>query len=159
MTALDNVLAAFKDQAGESALLSLVARWKIAKQENGLAAQARGLLTSVGLEGRGDGLAENLSYGQQKLLSLARLLALDADVLLLDEPTAGVSPPRVKEVLELIRKLARGGKSIVVIEHNMNVVLEIADWVFFMDEGQVASFGMPNEVLSDPEVRAAYMGL
>ncbi|MCO6432673.1 AAA family ATPase, partial [Nitrosomonas nitrosa] len=102
---------------------------------------------------------ENLSYGQQKLLSIARLLAADAEMLLIDEPTSGVNPKMVASLLEVIRRLAKDGKTVVVIEHNMNVVVEIADWVYFMNEGQVESFGLPNEVLGDPEVRAAYIGV
>jgi ABC-type branched-subunit amino acid transport system ATPase component len=158
LPALENVMAAFKNQAAESALLAVVAPWRIAKSERAAARQGRALLAAVGLEDMDEMLAEDLSYGQQKLLSIARLLALDADILLLDEPTAGVSPSRIKELLHLMRRLARDGKTIVVIEHNMNVVFEIADWVFFLDRGQVASFGMPHEVLGDPEVRAAYLG-
>lgn len=158
LSAIDNVMAAFKDQAAENALLAMLAPWRTIKVERALQEQCQSLLGAVGLNGMDHTLAEDLSYGQQKLLSLARLLALDADVLLLDEPTAGVSPPRVKELLELIRRLAASGKTVVVIEHNMNVVVEIADWVFFLDQGRVTSFGKASDVLSDPDVRATYLG-
>lgn len=159
MTVKDNVLAAFRKQKGESALMSVIARWKVTKEERLLLEQTMRLLKFVGLADQAEELAENLSYGQQKLLAIARLLAADADVLLLDEPTAGVNPQMVGTLLDVIRRLAAEGKTVVVIEHNMNVVIEIADWVYFMDEGQVVSFGLPNEVLGDPEVRAAYVGL
>jgi ABC-type branched-subunit amino acid transport system ATPase component len=159
LTALDNVLTAFKNQPGENALVSLLSPWRVAREERRMVERARDLLSLVGLEGNEESLAEDLSYGQQKLLSIARLLAADADVLLLDEPAAGVTPARVKAVLDLIRKLADAGKTIAVIEHNMSVVYEIADWVYFIDEGQVTSFGIPNDVLGDPNIRAAYMGL
>jgi ABC-type branched-subunit amino acid transport system ATPase component len=158
LNAIDNVMAAFKDQAAENALMALLTPWRTITAERALHEQSQRLLAAVGLNGMDQTLAEDLSYGQQKLLSLARLLALDADVLLLDEPTAGVSPPRVKELLELIRRLASSGKTIVVIEHNMNVVVEIADWVFFLDQGRVTSFGKASDVLSDPDVRATYLG-
>ncbi len=159
LTVKDNVLAAFKQQKGESAFVSVFAPWKVAQEERSLSAQALKLLEFVGLAEKAKDLAENLSYGQQKLLAIARLLAADAEVLLLDEPTAGVNPQMVASLLEVIRRLAKEGKTVVVIEHNMNVVVEIADWVCFMNEGQVESFGLPNEVLGDPEVRAAYIGL
>jgi ABC-type branched-subunit amino acid transport system ATPase component len=159
MVVMDNVLTAFKKQKGESVLMSVIARWKVIKEEQSLKSQAMRFLEFVGLTEKAEELAENLSYGQQKLLSIARLLAADSDVLLLDEPTAGVSPQMIGPILDVIRKLAREGKTLVVIEHNMNVVIEIANWVYFMDEGQVVSFGLPNEVLGDPEVRAAYIGL
>jgi|SRR5215213_255239 len=158
LSAIDNVLTAFKDQAAENALLAVLTPWRTIKAERAVHEQGQALLAAVGLTGMGHTLAEDLSYGQQKLLSLARLLALNADVLLLDEPTAGVSPARVKELLDLIRQLATSGKTIVVIEHNMNVVFELADWVFFLDQGQVALFGNATDVLGDPDVRATYLG-
>jgi len=159
MTVKDNVLTAFKKQRGESALMSVIARWKVAKEEQLLSSRAMKLLDFVGLAEKEEELAENLSYGQQKLLSIARLLGADADLFLLDEPTAGINPQMVKVFLDVIRRLTEEGKTVIVIEHNMNVVIEISDWVYFMDEGQVVSFGLPNEVLGDPEVRAAYVGL
>ncbi|MBN1155652.1 ABC transporter ATP-binding protein [candidate division KSB1 bacterium] len=159
LTVNDNILAAFKNQTGENAFLSVVVPWKVVREERSFLERALQLLEFVGLADKANDLAENLSYGQQKLLSIARLLALDADVLLIDEPTAGVNPTMVASLLEFIRRLAKEGKTIVVIEHNMNVVVEIADWVCFMNQGQVESFGLPNEVLGDPEVRAAYIGL
>jgi ABC-type branched-subunit amino acid transport system ATPase component len=159
LTVKDNVLAAFKQQKGESAFISVIAPFRVAQEERSLLTQALKLLEFVGLAEKANDLAENLSYGQQKLLAIARLLAADAEVLLLDEPTAGVNPQMVASLLEVIRRLAKEGKTVVVIEHNMNVVVEIADWVCFMNNGQVESFGLPNEVLGDPEVRAAYIGL
>lgn len=80
-------------------------------------------------------------------------------MLLLDEPTAGVNPQMVGKLLELIKDLAKSGKTLIIIEHNMNVVVEVANWVYFMDEGQVTSFGLPADVLGDPEVRKAYIGI
>ena len=159
MTALDNIMASFAGQKGESALLSIIARRMVFRQEERFAERARALLDFVGLAESATSLADDLSYGQQKLLAIARLLAADAEVLLLDEPTAGVNPHRVKALLDVVRHLAREGKTVVIIEHNLSVVIEVADWVYFMDEGRVASFGMPGEVLADPEVRAAYIGL
>lgn len=159
MTVLDNVLMAFKRQIGESALMSVLIPWKVASEERALIERAGSLLEFVGLTENANDLSEVLSYGQQKLLVIARLLAADHDVLLLDEPTAGVNPQYVKVLLDLIRRLARRGKTVVIIEHNMNVVIEVADWVYFLDRGQVTSFGMPSEVLADPDVRTAYVGL
>lgn len=159
MTVLDNVITGVKKQKGGNPFISVLAPWKVIKEERHLTDKAMELLDFVGLADKANDLAENLSYGQQKLLSIARVLAADADVLLLDEPTAGVNPKMISALLDVIRKIAKDGKTVVVIEHNMNVVIEIADWVYFMDEGQVISFGLPNEVLGDPEVRAAYIGI
>ncbi len=159
MRVVDNILAAFQKQTGENPLLALFVRPKVTAEEKNHRGQTQELLRFVGLSDKANELAENLSHGQQKLLSIARLLAAEADVLLMDEPTAGVSPQMVDKILDLIKRLAENGRTVVFIEHNMNVVIEIADWVYFMDNGQVASFGSPDDVLGDPEVRKAYIGV
>lgn len=159
LTVLENVLVGFQNQAGESFWRAVLIRPAILRMERELAVEARRLLAFVGLAGLENSPAQTLSYGQQKLLALARLLAQGAEVLLLDEPTAGVSPAMVKPLLTLLRELARQGKTILVIEHNMSVVIDVADWVYFMDEGQIVAFGLPREVLGDRWVREAYLGL
>lgn len=160
LTALDNVRVAFRQQNGENPLWAIVRRPVVNREEQAITEEARRWLAFVGLGEWENVPAEDLSYGQQKLLAIARLLAAGADVLLLDEPTAGVNPEMVRSLLTLIRRLANEErKTIIVIEHNMNVVMEIADWVFFMDEGQIVAFGLPEEVLGDPTVRASYLGI
>ena len=159
LTVLDNVLAAFKGQKGEKVMVAILERGKVLSEEARNKEKALELLRFVGLAEKASDLAENLSYGQQKLLSIARLLAAEADVLLLDEPTAGVNPAMIGQILKVARTLAEQGKTVVIIEHNMNVVVEVADWVYFMDDGQIVSFGLPKDVLGDPEVRRAYIGL
>jgi ABC-type branched-subunit amino acid transport system ATPase component len=159
LSVLENVLAGFRNQAGECFWKAVLVRPVVARQERDLIAQARHWIEFVGLGGMEEAPARALSYGQQKLLALARLLAQGAQVLLLDEPTAGVNPAMVKPLLALLRELARQGKTIVLIEHNMSVVIDIADWVYFMDEGQIVAFGLPHEVLGDKWVREAYLGL
>lgn len=159
MSVLDNVLAGFPNQIGESFWKAVFLRPIVMRQERNLITQARHWIEFVGLSGMEMVPARALSYGQQKLLALARLLAQGAEVLLLDEPTAGVSPAMVKPLLDLLRELARQGKTIVLIEHNMSVVIDVADWVYFMDDGQIVAFGLPHEVLGDKWVREAYLGL
>jgi len=159
LSALDNVLAAGRRQPGENPFASIFSRKRTLKAEEENREKARKWLQYVGLAEQEQSLAEDLSYGQQKLLAIARLLNNEAETLLLDEPTAGVHPQMVRSLLDLIRRLAREGKTIVVIEHNMTVVMEVSDWVFFLDEGRLVSFGLPDDVLGDPEVRAAYMGV
>ena len=159
MTAMDNVLVAFRGQTGENPLMSVFGRWKTVARDKTCRERATALLDFVGLGEKAGDLAEDLSYGQQKLLSIARLLAADADILLLDEPTAGVNPRMIDSLLDVIKRMAADGKTVVFIEHNMNVVIEIADWVYFLNEGQVDAFGTPGEVLGDAEVRKAYIGV
>jgi ABC-type branched-subunit amino acid transport system ATPase component len=157
LTVLENILVAFRDV--ESPLAALFNRPGIIRRGKALDLEAIAWLELVDLLAYRDELAEALSYGQQKLLAIARLLAAGADVLLLDEPSAGINPVLVKRLSEVIKKLASEGKTIVVIEHNMNVVLEIAQWTYFMDDGQVTAFGLPEEVLGDVGVRTRYLGL
>ncbi len=159
MTVLDNVMTAFPGQSGERWWAPIFQPLNVRKQEKAHIQKALELLCFVGLEEKKDDQAESLSYGQQKLLCIARLLASDAEILLLDEPTAGVSPAMVPQLLQVIRSLRDQGKAVLLIEHNLNVVSEIGDWVFFLDEGQVTYFGLPQDVLGNAEVRQAYIGL
>ena len=159
LAVLENILLAKKQQPGEDPMFSLFKRKRVLGVEKENIKEARKWLEFVGLEEKENSLAENLSYGQQKLLAIARLLAGGFEALLLDEPAAGVNPQMIKSVLDVIRKLAQAGKTVVVIEHNMNVIMEISDWVYFMDEGKVITFGLPREILGDSEVRKAYLGI
>lgn len=159
LTVLENVLLARKEQPGENPLVSLFRKKIVTSVERQNLCQARKWLAFVGLEGMENALAQNLSYGQQKLLAISRLLAGNFEVLLLDEPTAGIHPQMVKSVLNMVGRLAQMGKTVVVIEHNMNAILEISDWVYFMDDGKVVTFGLPQEIIGDPEVRETYLGI
>lgn len=160
LTALENVLTAFRNQPDDKPWASLIQRRRVIALERENVEKAKQWLQFVGLSEMENVLAEDISYGQQKLLAIARLLAADAETLLLDEPTAGVNPQMVQPLLDLIRKLAREqGKTVVVIEHNMTAILDVADWVYFMDEGQVVSFGLPEDVLGNSEVRRLYIGV
>ncbi|MBI1928137.1 ABC transporter ATP-binding protein [Candidatus Poribacteria bacterium] len=158
LSILENVLLA-QHSSGENPLWALLRRPAVRKIEEVHIAAAEKWLNFVGLQEYRNTLAENLSYGQQKLLAMARLLAGDSRVLLLDEPTAGVNPVMVKPILGLIRQLAVEGRTVVVIEHNMTVVLEVSDWVYFLDDGQLVAFGRPDDVLGDRSVREAYLGI
>ena len=159
LTVLDNVLLARKNQKGENPFLSVFGRRRVLREEKENIQEAKRWLDFVGLSEKEKTLAEDISYGQQKLLSFARLLAGSFDVFLLDEPTAGIHPNMIDPILKLIRELAMEGKIVVVIEHNMTVIKDVSDWVYFMNEGKVVSFGFPDEVLGDPEVRRAYLGI
>lgn len=159
MTVLENVMLSAKNQIGENPLNVFFKYGGMYREEIGIKEEAVRWLEFVGLGDKIYTYAENLSYGQQKLLTLARLLAGANDILLLDEPTAGVDPGFIPIILNLLKRLVKEGKTVILIEHNMTAVLEVCDWVFFMDEGRITSFGLPSEVLNDPEVREAYLGL
>ena len=158
MTVEENVLVAFPAW-GEDPVTPIFQRARLRIDEAERHDRVHELLQLVGLEGSSKTDADLLSFGQQKLLAIARLLAAGATTLLLDEPTAGVDPGMLQRLTTRIRGLAADGCTIVLIEHNMNVVTELADWVYFLDEGQIVAVGLPEEVLGDPTVRALYLGL
>jgi len=103
--------------------------------------------------------AKELSYGQQKLLSFSRLIAKDFDVLLLDEPTAGVNEFLVKNIEEFIKETVKAQKTVAVIEHNVKVLEKIADFIYFMEDGKIEFFGKTDHILNNQEVRQRYIGI
>lgn len=159
MTLLENVCVAKKGQPGESPLQALFRPGLVVASQRETRKAAVNLLRSVGLDTMANLWAEQLSYGQQKLLALCRMLANDAELLLLDEPTAGVNPAMIDELLTTIRGLTKNGKTVIVIEHNLNVVLSLCDWVFLLDEGQVTAFGTAKDVLLDSALQEAFLGV
>ena len=148
LSGLENVAAAVKNQSGENPFNAIFRPNRVSVQEKDVLEKARQLLDYVGLSDKVRLPAEQLSYGQQKLVAIARLLAGDARVLLLDEPTSGVHPDMITTLLDLIQRLARvDGRVIIMIEHNLNVVKRVGDWVYLMAQGRVEVFGKPDEVL------------
>jgi ABC-type branched-subunit amino acid transport system ATPase component len=153
---LDNVLLARPHQRGERLLPALL-RFGIAEEEARNGETAMRLLRFVGLDEKATELAGELSYGQEKLLTLACCLATEARILLLDEPVAGVHPEMVSRILDLLRQLRDDGKLIIFIEHNIAAVRQIADLVIVMGEGRIIAHGIPGEVLERPEIMEAYL--
>lgn len=156
-SALENVLLARPRQKGER-LLAALFRFGVADEEARNCEEALRLLRFVGLEEKASESAGELSYGQQKLLTLACCLATEARILLLDEPVAGVHPEMISHILGLLRKLRGDGKLVVFIEHDISAVRQVADLVVVMDEGKVIAKGSPHEVLERPEIMEAYLG-
>lgn len=157
LSVLDNVLFFFTGQPGERLRNVFFGRKKSKGYEAKNRVQAVSLLQQAGLAEKMNEPAENISYGEQKLLSLACCLAAKADLLLLDEPVAGIAPEMTEKILSIIRELPSKDKSVIIIEHNLDAVMQVCDRVVFMDAGTKVSEGRPEEVRNDPKVIEAYM--
>ncbi len=120
--------------------------------------RAEEILKFVELYEKRNSLALNLSYGQRKLLEIARVMAMDTKIIFLDEPFAGLFPEVVKKIEEIILKFKQKGKTIILIEHNMGIIRKICDQVIVMDAGKLLAEGNPGEVLSKKAVIEAYLG-
>jgi branched-chain amino acid transport system ATP-binding protein len=132
-------------------------RGRIALDERRLAARVEAALAQVGLAGVPDRLAGSLPPGHQKLVEVAMALALEPRVLILDEPTQGLAPEEIAGLMRLVREVARDA-TVLIIEHNMAVVLELANRVTVMDQGAILAEGTPAEIEANPDVQRAYLG-
>lgn len=150
MTVLDNILITFTERGVFAALFEK----HTALHEE----RARGLLEKVHLWHKRHELAGNLSYGQRKLLEVARALAMNTEIVLFDEPFAGLFPEIIKIVVGLLNELRAKGKTVVLIEHNMPLIQELCDELLVLDSGTYLAGGKPEEVLRMRSVRDAYLG-
>jgi len=131
--------------------------FKEAGKMAGVSSEVEALCRLVGLEDNLDEMAANLSHGDQKLLEIAIAMSLDGSLLLLDEPTQGVSPGEIDKFVSVIKKVAET-KTVLMIEHNMDVVLGISDLVTVLDHGRVIAQKIPSEIVNDRTVRQVYLG-
>ncbi len=159
LTVLDNVLVGIPNQSGESLLSLFLRPGRVAADEKVARALAFGYLEFVGLADRAGVLAESLSFGEQKLLALARALAVRPTVILLDEPASGVDPQWVDRMLDLIRRLREAGCTIGLVEHNLEAVRAVADRAYFLEAGQVIASGRPEELVQDRRLAEIYFGV
>jgi branched-chain amino acid transport system ATP-binding protein len=158
MTALENVMVGRYCRTSSMALTSILRGPKFRREEEATRARAQELLEFVGLGGSAENLARNMPYGDQRRLEIARALATDPKLILLDEPTAGMNPQETKQASDLIFRIRDSGLAVVVIEHDMRFIFNLCDRVLCLVRGEVLVQGTPGEVQSDPRVIEAYIG-
>jgi branched-chain amino acid transport system ATP-binding protein len=158
LTALDNVLIGLPGQFAEEPLGAIFRPLHAARVQARRRAEAQERLAHVGLADRANERVRNLSYGEQKLLTIARVLATGAELLLLDEPASGLSAGALDEIMALLRRLQSEGKTLLVVEHNTRVVQQIADEVLFLHQGHLLAQGEPARIIADPALAEIYFG-
>jgi len=159
LTVLDNILLAMHCRRKTNLIESIfnLPRYKL--ESKACVKKAEDLLDYMGLLGEKNEQAQNLPYGKQRKLEIARAMATDADLLLLDEPAAGMNPQETEGLMELIRKIRKDlNKTIFLIEHDMKLVMGISDRIIVFDHGQLIAEGLPEEIRNNKRVIEAYLG-
>ncbi|WP_210755869.1 ABC transporter ATP-binding protein [Gordonia paraffinivorans] len=157
MTVLDNVKLGATGQRGEH-FLSALMPWTWRRQEAEITERAHELLRRFRLDAKADDFAGSLSGGQRKLLEMARALMTDPEIVMLDEPMAGVNPALTQSLLEHIKALRDEGVTVVFVEHDMDVIRDISDWVVVMAQGQIIAESLPENLGDNEAVVDAYLG-
>ncbi|MBL4693898.1 ABC transporter ATP-binding protein [Candidatus Gracilibacteria bacterium] len=154
MTALDNIVVAFGNN--KEGLFQAFTPFR--RHQRRLECKAMKLLELVGLEEKAHLKAYELSYGQKKLLEILRAKANNAELILLDEPTAGINPTLIKKITTLIRQFQKEGHTILIVEHNMPFIMDLCETIIVMDRGHNIAEGKPKDIQSNKEVLEAYLG-
>ncbi len=158
MTVLENVMIG-RHCRTNSFILGAILRNKATRiEEEETVHKSYQILQKMGLEKHANDLASNLSYGAQRRLEIGRALATEPFLLLLDEPAAGMNPQETQDLVKMINKLQQEGQSILLIEHDMKLVMELSHRIFVMDYGRRIAMGTPEEIRNNPVVIKAYLG-
>ena len=158
MSVLENVMAGRHSRTHAGLLAAVLRTGRSRKEEAGIEADATRLLADVGLLAHAHERAGDLPFGKQRLLEIARALATEPKLLLLDEPAAGLNSAEAAELGAFIRRIRDAGVTVLLVEHHMELVMEISDEIFVLSFGQALAQGTPAEIRNDPAVIAAYLG-
>ena len=150
---LENVRLAAQAHEGRAASV-----FRIPRRTDAATRRAMAALEEVGMAHRADATASGLSHGEKRKVEIAMLIAMEPRVILLDEPMAGVGSADVPALTEVIRRLHRGGRTVLMVEHHMDVVLGLADRVAVMHHGELLAADSPEAVMANPTVQSAYLG-
>jgi branched-chain amino acid transport system ATP-binding protein len=159
LTVLDNVRIAYHPHSGYGLLDSVLHTRRFREKEAEMTERAQEFLAIFGLESRQNEVAGGLPYGLQRRLEIARALAAQPELLILDEPAAGMNPQEIDELMDLIHFIRdRFDLTVLLVEHRMRLVMNICEWITVMDFGEVIARGVPDEVRTNPHVVEAYLG-
>ena len=158
LTVLENVMIGFQSRIHYNLIDSLFCTSRKKREEAAAEEKAKEILHRIGLESQMYNQFKNLPYGQQKKVEIARAIVSEVKLVLLDEPAAGLNPSETAEMSDFIQQLVEWGYSVLLIEHDMNMIMRISDYIYVMNYGAKLAEGLPDEIRTNPEVVEAYIG-